>query len=76
MAYFAVIGTFLTDSCGPQVLTDVGVLASCFLNGILSGSHYSRYKRIHVLISLALQMLHFERFMSEYGPPPPHSLDS
>ena len=25
--------------------------------------------------SLALQMLHFKRFMSEYGPPPPHFIE-
>ena len=44
-----------------QVIADVGVLAS----------HYNRYNRIHVLLYFALQILHFKRFMSEYGPPPP-----
>ena len=44
------------------------LLFECYL----SGRHYNRYNRIHVLLYLALQMLHFKRFMSEYGPPPPH----
>ena len=79
MAYFAAIGTYLADSGEPQVLTDVGVLASGSLNGFLSGRHYNRCKRIHVLLSLALQMLHFKRFKSElitlHDEPSPAALD-
>ena len=54
MTYFAAIGNFLTYSGGPQVLRDVGVLASCSLNRFETGRQYNRYKRIHVLPSLAL----------------------
>ena len=39
------------------------------------GRHYNRYTWIHVILSCALQMLHFKRFVSEYCPPPPHSIE-
>ena len=70
MAYFAALGFFLADSGGPQILADTGVLASGSLNGFISGRHYNRCKRIHVLLALAIQMLHFKCFFAEHCPLP------
>jgi hypothetical protein len=70
MAYFAALGFFLADSGSPQILADTGVLASGSLNGFISGRHYNRCKRIHVLLALAIQMLHFKCFFAEHCPLP------
>lgn len=67
MAYFAALGFFLADSGGPQILTDTGVLAAGSLNGFISGRHYNRCKRLHALLALAIQILHFKFFLADHG---------
>jgi hypothetical protein len=65
MAYFKAIGKFI-EECGlPYILIGSGVLAGESLNGFLDGKHFNRCKRLHPLISLTLEKLHFERFLKD-----------
>ena len=68
LAYFSSIGYILEESGGPQILIESGVLASGSLNGFLSGRHYNRCKRLHPLLALGFQMLHFQHFIDTCGP--------
>ena len=45
------------------MLTDSGVLAPGSLNGILQGKHFNRCRRLHPILALALEILHFQAFM-------------
>jgi len=62
MAYFGAIVYILEESGVPQILTDTEVVAPGSLNGFLSGKHYNRCKRLHVLLATAIQILHFRNF--------------
>lgn len=65
LSFFKALGKYI-DSCGIEhVLTESGVLAGGSMNAFLSGKHFNRCKRIHPLLSAALQNLHFEMFLSE-----------
>ena len=68
LAYFAAIGYLLSESGGPHILTDTGILAAGSLNGFLTGKHYNRCKRIHPMLACAFQKLHFRRFLCDHGP--------
>ena len=70
MAFHSALCHYLADSGGPQILTDTGVLAPGSLNGFISGKHYNRCKRLHTLLGLAVQSLHFQQFLDEHGPLP------
>ena len=56
----------IADSGGPAALTDTEVLAPGSLNGFLSGKHYNRCNRLHELLCLAMEVLHFRSFMLSY----------
>ncbi|OXU16633.1 hypothetical protein TSAR_013301 [Trichomalopsis sarcophagae] len=63
MAYFKAIGKFI-DECGlTQIMIQSDLLASGSLNGFISGKHFNRCKRLHGIVSLALQILHFKEFL-------------
>ena len=47
----------------PYILVESGLLAPGSLNGFIGGKNYNRCKRLHLLISAALQTLHFEAFL-------------
>lgn len=65
MTYFACLGYLITSSGGPEILCNSGVLAQGSLNGFISGKHYNRCKRLHIVLATALQNLHFQRFIEE-----------
>ena len=67
MAYFGALGHILEESGGPQVLADTEVLAIGSLNGFLSGRHYNRCKRLHVLLATAFRVLHFRSYVATCG---------
>lgn len=58
-------GTFIADSGLTDVMVDCELLASGSVNGLISGKHFNRCKRLHPLVSLALQRLHFESFLKD-----------
>jgi hypothetical protein len=55
----------LDGSGGPELLVEQDVLASGSLSGFLLGKHYNRCKRLHPLLALAFQILHFQRFCEQ-----------
>lgn len=57
MSYFKAVGKFI-DECGlPYMMIQSQLLASGSVNGFISG------KRLHPIVSLGLQILHFEDFL-------------
>ena len=70
MAYFGAIVYALEEPGGQQILTDTEVLAPGSLNGFLSGKHYNRCRRLHVLLATAIQKLHFRKFLAEQNDVP------
>ena len=69
-AYFASLGHYIEESGGPHILVDTGVLASGSLPGFISGKHFNRCQRLHIMMATAFDMLHFEAFLCQYGDVP------
>lgn len=61
-AYFKAIGKFI-DSC--EIMVNAEGLTSGSVNTFIPGQHFDRCKRLHPLLSLALQSIHFEQFLNE-----------
>ncbi|CAH0563094.1 unnamed protein product [Brassicogethes aeneus] len=60
MAFFKAVGTFI-DECGlSHMMIESKIIASGSVNGIIDGKHFNRCKRLHPLMALGLQMLHFD----------------
>lgn len=54
------------DSSGLiEILLEVEALAGASMNNFLGSKHFNRCKRLHPLASGALQILHFEKYLSE-----------
>ena len=66
MAFFKALGKLFEDSGGPTMLIETDVLATGSLNGFLSGKHFNRCKRLHPILGLALEILHFQVFIDSY----------
>lgn len=63
MSLHKAIGKF-NDGCGlTNILVDSGILANGSVSSFLSGKHFNRCKKIHPILPLALQILHFKRFL-------------
>ena len=63
LSYYKAIGKFITESGLPYILTESGFLTSGSLHSFMEGKHFNRCKRIHYLISAALETLHFQAFL-------------
>lgn len=63
LAYFKAIGKFINGSGLTSMLIDSQILANGSLNSFLSGKHFNRCRKIHPLLSLALQILHIDSFL-------------
>ena len=63
LAFFKAIGKIVEKSGGPEMLTDSGALAPGSSNGFLQGKHFNRCRRLHPILALALEILHFQAFM-------------
>lgn len=64
MAFFHAIGKVIEDCGLTDILVDAEIIAGGSVNGFLQGKHFNRCKRIHPIISLALQILHFQSFLT------------
>ena len=65
MAFFKAIGKFI-DNCGlSTIMVHSEILASGSISGFITGKHFNRCKRLHPMLSLALEVLHFKRFLNE-----------
>ncbi|XP_032457827.1 uncharacterized protein LOC116417096 isoform X1 [Nasonia vitripennis] len=65
MAYFKAVGKFINECGLTYIMVESGLLASGSVNGFISGKHFNRCKRLHPLVSLGLQVLLFEDFVTK-----------
>lgn len=65
MAFFKAIGKYIDSSGLIEILVEAGSLAGGSMNSFLDSKHFNRCKRLHPLASSALQILHFEQYLSE-----------
>lgn len=64
MAFFKAVGKFI-DCCGlVEILVQAEVLASGSVNSFLDSKHFNRCRRLHPLTAAALQVLHFEQYLT------------
>ena len=66
MSFFKALGKIIAESGGPDILAETGVIAYGSLSGILQGKNFDRCKRVHPMLSLAFQILHFNSFLASY----------
>ncbi|GBP09519.1 hypothetical protein EVAR_76538_1 [Eumeta japonica] len=65
LSFIKAIGKFISGSGLTTILIDSEILASGSISSFLSGKHFNRCRKIHPLLSLALQLLHLERFLNK-----------
>ena len=56
MAFFPAIGKVIAEPSGPYILSEYDVLAKGSLRSFLTGKHYNRCKRLHQILSLAIEI--------------------
>lgn len=66
LSFMKAIGKFISGSGLTNILIDSEILASGSINSFLSGKHFNRCRKIHPLLSLALQILHLEGFLQQH----------
>lgn len=64
MALLSAYGKFIAESGGPHILNECEVLAKGSINSFNKGKNYKRCKRMHELLALAMESLHFEMFLA------------
>lgn len=63
MAYFKAVGKAISDCGLTNVMVESSLLANGSVNGFLDSKHFNRCKRLHPLIALGLEILHFKSFL-------------
>lgn len=63
MAYFKAIGKVIMDCGLTNVMVQSNLLASGSVSGFLEGKHFNRCKRLHPLMAVGLEILHFRSFL-------------
>ena len=63
MAYFKAIGKVISDCGLTNVMVESTLLANGSVNGFIDGKHFNRCKRLHPLVALGLEILHFKSFL-------------
>lgn len=63
MAYFKAVGKIIVDCGLTNVMIQSNLLASGSVSGFLEGKHFNRCKRLHPLMALGLEILHFRSFL-------------
>ena len=66
ICFFRAVGKLIEESGLPELLVDSGVLAPGSLHSFLECKNYNRCRRLHPMLALALEILHFRRFVQEY----------
>ena len=59
MAFFSVIGKYISESRGPHLLTESDIIENGSLTSFLLGKSYKKIKRIHQLLAGAMEIQHF-----------------
>lgn len=62
MAQFKATGKFIDGF--PESMINGEILANGLVNSFLTEKNFNRCKRLHPIVSLALQILHFEFFLA------------
>ncbi|CAH2102424.1 unnamed protein product [Euphydryas editha] len=62
---FKAIGKFI-DGCGlSTIMVENELLASGSVASFIDGKHFNRCKRLHPIMALGLQILHFQSFLEQ-----------
>ena len=64
LALFSAFGKFIAESGGTHILNECEVLANGSVKSFNTGKNYKRCKRMHELLALAMESLHFEMFLT------------
>lgn len=64
LALWNAFGKVIAESGGPHILNECEVLAMGSLNSFIKGKNYKRCKRMHELLALAMEIVHFDSFLS------------
>ena len=56
MAFFSVIGKYISKSGGPHLLTESGIIENGSLTFFLPGKSYKRSKRVYWLLALGMEI--------------------
>ena len=67
MAFFNALGKYIEESGGPYILVESGVIASNSIKNFLNLNSYNRRKRLHGLLSLTMEILHYDSFLENIG---------
>ena len=65
MSFFKVLGKYIEESGGSYILQESGILCKGSMNGFISGKSYNRGKRVHQILSVCMQILHFKEFLAQ-----------
>lgn len=65
LAFFKALGTFI-EECGlNHIMTECDLIANGSIGGFIAGKNCNRCRRLHPLMALVLQQLHFESFLEK-----------
>ena len=67
MAHLSSLGDIIESSGCTDILCSAEVLAHGSVRGFIVGKHFNRCRRIHPLLALYLQILHFKQFLTISG---------
>lgn len=63
MAYFKALGKVIIDCGLTNIMVQSNLLASGSISGFIEGKHFNRCKRLHPLMAVGLEILHFNSFL-------------
>ena len=63
MSYLKAVGSFIENSGLTNVMVECGLLVAGSVGGFLSAKNFNRAKRLHILVSLSLEIEHFKFFL-------------
>ncbi|GFX58424.1 hypothetical protein TNCV_320061 [Trichonephila clavipes] len=64
MSYFKAIGKVINDCGLTTIMVESEMLASGSVSSFIEGKHFNRCKRLHPIVALGLQIMHFRFFLT------------
>ena len=64
MSYFKAIGKVINDCGLSTIMVESEMLASGSVSSFIEGKHFNRCKRLHPMMALGLQIMHFRSFLT------------
>lgn len=64
---FQAIGKFIDSSGIPKMMIDCGLIAEGSMKGLITGTHFNRCKKVHLVAALSFKKLHFNAFYEKYA---------